>query len=80
MLQTKTIGDYIVDFYCPAAKLIVEVDGSQHYEEKGMAIDRIRDEYMSRLGFKVLRIPTSDVLENVDDVVDLVFDTVEDSE
>ena len=77
--RQKTIADYIVDFYCPAVKLIIEVDGSQHYEEKGMIKDRIRDEYMSRLGFKVLRIPTTDVLESVDDVVDLICDTVTES-
>jgi len=77
--RQKTIGDYIVDFYCPAAKLIIEVDGSQHYEEKGLIKDRIRDEYMNRLGFRVLRIPTTDVTECVDDVVDVVFDAVKES-
>lgn len=77
--RQKTVGNYIVDFYCPAAKLIVEIDGSQHYEGKGMKEDRIRDEYMNRLGFRVLRIPTTGVLENVDDAVDLICDTVTES-
>ena len=39
-LRQKVIGSYVVDFYCAAAKLVVELDGSQHYEEKGIADDR----------------------------------------
>lgn len=38
-LRQKVIGSYVVDFYCAAAKLVVELDGSQHYEEKGIADD-----------------------------------------
>ena len=49
------IGNYIVDFYCPTAKLIVELDGAQHYEEEAAAYDRERDEYLQNLGYTVLR-------------------------
>lgn len=41
-LRQKVIGSYVVDFYCAAAKLVVELDGSQHYEEKGIADDQTR--------------------------------------
>ena len=42
--RQKTIGNYIVDFYCHRARLIVELDGSQHYEGKGLLKDKIRTE------------------------------------
>jgi len=47
--RQKNIGNYIVDFYCPAAKLIIEVDGGQHYEVKVGVKDRERDEYLAAL-------------------------------
>jgi very-short-patch-repair endonuclease len=51
--RQKNIGDYIVDFYCPAAKLIVEVDGGQHYTNNNIMEDKVRDHYLSDLGFEV---------------------------
>ncbi len=53
--RQKVIGSYIVDFYCASRKLIVELDGSQHYEESGMIADRERDRYLTGLGHCVLR-------------------------
>ena len=53
--RQKTIGNYIVDFYCASAHLVIEVDGSQHFEETGMASDLERDSYLRSLGFTVLR-------------------------
>ena len=41
--RQKTIGPYIVDFYCAAARLAIELDGSQHYEDQGQAADRRRE-------------------------------------
>jgi very-short-patch-repair endonuclease len=41
--RQKNIGEYIVDFYCPKSKLILEIDGGQHYEEKAMKKDQQRD-------------------------------------
>ena len=43
-LRQKVIDNYIVDFYCHSARLIIELDGSQHYEEKGLLKDKIRTE------------------------------------
>ena len=59
--RQKIIDPYIVDFYCPSAKLVIELDGSQHYEEAGSASDRERDAYLSGLGFHVLRYANSDI-------------------
>ena len=68
----KNIGNYIVDFYCPKGKLIVEIDGGQHYESDGMKKDRERDRYLQMLGFVVLRFSDIDVLKNIDGVVERI--------
>ena len=66
--RQKIIGNYIVDFYCPARKIIIEVDGGQHFEEEGLCQDKIRDKYLSSLGFKVLRFNNLEVLQNIEGV------------
>ena len=66
--RQKVIGTYIVDFYCPAAKLVVELDGSQHYEEEGKKKDLHRDADLESLGLKVLRYSNYDVNTNFDGV------------
>ena len=58
-----TIGNYIVDFYCHAAKLAVELDGSQHYEPMESEKDRIRTRYLEAQGIQVLRFSNTDVLK-----------------
>jgi len=62
--RQKIIGDYIVDFYCPQAKLVVEIDGAQHYEGRGVESDAIRDDYLRAQGLKVLRFSNREVVEN----------------
>ena len=57
-----SIGAYIVDFYCFHARLIIELDGSQHYEPEAMEYDRMRSEYLQKQGFLVLRFSNSDVM------------------
>ena len=59
--RQKVIGPYIVDFYCAAAKLVIEIDGSQHYEPDGRCADMKRDEYLNRNGITVLRYSNLDV-------------------
>ena len=49
-LRQKVIDNYIVDFYCHKAKLVIELDGSQHYEEKGIKKDEIRTEWLNERG------------------------------
>ena len=62
--RQTVIGNYIVDFYCAAAKLVIELDGSQHYEENGIASDVMRDSYLNSIGITVLRYSNSDVNQN----------------
>ena len=70
--RQKSIGNYIVDFYCPSANIIVELDGGQHYGLEGERKDRIRDSYMNKIGLKVLRFADRDVLKNIDSVLSLI--------
>ena len=62
--RQEIIGNYIADFYCSSAALIVELDGSQHYEEKAALMDRKRSAYLETLGLKVLRYSNLDVMRN----------------
>jgi very-short-patch-repair endonuclease len=57
-------GPYVADFYCPAAKLVVEIDGLIHDSEGAADHDRRRDAYMSGLGLKVIRIAAVEVLRD----------------
>ena len=68
--RQKVIDDYIVDFYLPEAKLIIEVDGSQHYTEKGMAEDAARDDHLRSLGYSVVRYSNEDIRTNLDGVAE----------
>ncbi len=72
--RQKVIGDYIVDFFCPKLKLVIEVDGGQHYSDDMVNADRERDEYMRSLGLNVLRFTNTDVLKNIDGVVERIME------
>ena len=74
--RQKIIGDYIVDFYCPNAKLIIEVDGGQHYTEEGLRKDKIRDAYIEKQGFKVIRFSDVDVLSNIESVIETIYENM----
>ena len=67
-----TFGNYILDFYCAAAKLAVELDGSQHYEEKEMQYDMRRSAYLNRDGIYVLRFSNADVMRNLSGVCQVI--------
>ena len=66
--RQKVIGNYIVDFYCATAKIVIELDGSQHYEDKGKKADIRRDLYLNNLGLTVLRYSNYDINRNFDGV------------
>ena len=68
--RQKIIGDYIADFYCPRARLVIEIDGGQHYSAEGKEEDRLRDEYMARAGVTVLRFSEREVLKNLEAVLE----------
>ncbi len=62
--RQKVIGRYIVDFYIAAYRIVVELDGSQHFQELGLSADFERDSYLSSLGLTVLRYANSDIHKN----------------
>ena len=66
--RQKVLGKYIADFYCAQAKLVIELDGSQHYNPENMKKDEERSEYLKGYDITVLRIPNNDVMCNFDGV------------
>ena len=66
--RQKVIGNYIADFYCAKAGLIIEIDGSQHYEDAEQEKDKLRDEYFNELGIKVVRYSNLDINRNFEGV------------
>ena len=76
-VRQKALGNYIADFYCAEAKLVIELDGSQHYEQQNITKDLIRTEFLEQYGLLVLRIPNnyiqrktlSFLCEYIDDLV-----------
>ena len=78
--RQKAMGNYIVDFYIAEAKIVIELDGSQHYDAKGQQNDRVRDEYLHSLGLSVLRYANSDVNHNFDGVCEDIWNRLKISE
>ena len=75
--RQKPIGHYIVDFYAPAAKLVVEIDGGQHFFNEGLRKDHERDAYLSALNLIVLRFDNWQVLTSLGDVLDEIHRQIE---
>ena len=61
IMKQKPIGNYIVDFFCESAKLVIEIDGSQHFEEEGQAADAGRTTYLESLGLMVVRYSNREI-------------------
>ena len=59
--KQRIIGRYIVNFYCASAKLVMELDGSQHYEPQGVAYDAERDQFLTALGLEILRFSNREI-------------------
>ena len=66
------IGPYIVDFYCPECRVIVELDGAGHFGLLGAERDAARSQLLSRFGCKVLRFENKEVFRNLEGVVDTI--------
>jgi very-short-patch-repair endonuclease len=69
----KPLGRWVVDFYLPAARLVVEVDGGQHFTEEGMVKDAVRTRALNRMGLRVLRFDNLQVLKETDAVVEAIW-------
>ncbi len=74
--RQKPLGPYIADFYCAAAHLVIELDGSQHAEPDHRANDQLRDQYLAQLGLRVLRFDNRQVLREMNSVLQVILGAV----
>ena len=74
--RQRPVGAYIVDFYIPRAKLVIEVDGSQHHTSEGRTADKQRETALGALGLKVLRFDNRQVLLETDAVMQVIADEI----
>lgn len=74
--KQRAIGKYIADFYCHKARLVIEIDGSQHYEEEFLAYDNARSEYFSSLGIKTIRFSNREINEKFQSVCECIYNEV----
>lgn len=68
VLRQKPIWNFIVDFYIPAYKLIIEIDWESHFTEDWMNYDRERSDYLSSLWWKILRFTNKEVIKNIEEI------------
>ena len=73
--RQEPLGPFICDFVCYAHRLVIEVDGSQHLEDPK---DVVRDRYLRRIGFRVVRVSSSDVMSCLDDVLEDIGAAIDD--
>ena len=66
--RQEILGEYIVDFYCREAKLIIEIDGVQHYTPYSIDYDKARTNYFSKFGIEVIRFLNKDINYNFENV------------
>ena len=71
--RQKILGQYIVDFYIASAQLVIELDGSQHYEAAGQIKDAQRDQYLQSIGCKVLRYSNADINQRFASVCEDIY-------
>ena len=74
--RQKTIGVYIADFYCAKARLVVEIDGSQHYSDEGLAGDAERTEVLNKMGISVIRFTNRDTEQQFGEVCRTIDEAV----
>lgn len=77
--RQKVLGKYIADFYSAKAKLVIELDGSQHYENGNMQKDTERTDFLKKYGLTVIRIPNNEINENFHGVCEYIDSAVKQS-
>ena len=77
--RQKVLGEYIVDFYSAEAKMVIELDGSQHFEKGNTEKDAERTAFLEGYGLKVLRIPNNEVTRNFHGVCEYIDDACKQS-
>ena len=77
--RQKPVGEYIVDFYSSSIRMVIELDGGQHFEPENMEKDRLRDDYLKSKGLQVLRFDNHEVIKNLSGVLDVIYKEIEKS-
>ena len=75
-VRQKIIGNYIVDFFCHKAKLVIELDGYQHLEPEAVEYDKARTEYLNSLGIAVMRFSNTEIEEDFASVCKAIKQTL----
>ncbi len=70
--RQHSVGPYIVDFYCPAESLVLELDGEVHNDQMRIDYDGERQEYLEKLGLKVLRFENRQIFNDIDNVLECI--------
>jgi len=71
------VGRYVLDFYCPALRLAIELDGGQHFEPQEIRRDAARTAYLEALGIRVLRFTDRELFGEADGVLETIWDAVQ---
>lgn len=74
--RQKPLGPYIVDFYCASARLVIEVDGGQHFSDEGKAGDEVRDRALEAMKLRTLRFDNGEVMRNIEGVMAVIEQVV----
>ena len=77
--RQHSICNNIVDFYCPSKKIIIELDGEYHDTEQQNIKDKLRDEHLQALGFKILRFRNEKILFHLNQTIDILLNTIKNS-
>ena len=77
--RQKVLGKYIADFYCAEARLVIELDGSQHFDEANAVKDAERTAFLENYGLQILRIPNNEVMNNFRGVCEYIEAAVKQS-
>jgi len=74
ILRQRPIDNFIVDFYCPKMKLVIEIDGAGHFNDEGKALDQERTEILKAYGLRVVRFSDNDVMKHFPGVCNRILD------
>ena len=77
--RQKVLGKYIVDFYSASAKIVIELDGSQHFDSKNIENDNERTAFLEQYGLRIIRIPNNEIFKNFRGVCEYIDNEVEQS-
>ena len=70
--RQSSVGPYVVDFYCPECRLVIELDGAPHFGPNSHEYDQLRTEYLEKAGLRIIRFENQDVRDNIEFVLETI--------